>query len=146
MEFIFIHGLGQGPSSWNLTLNNLEDRFHIHCPDLPQLVKGEKVIYPLLYRRFVEYCESKNQPLHLCGLSLGAVLALNYAIDYPEKAASLTLIAPQFKMPKFLLTFQSMIFRCLPGRAFHGMGFNKKDFLHLTGTIADLDFSKDIGK
>ena len=24
-------------------------------------------------------------PVHLCGLSLGGILALNYALDFPEK-------------------------------------------------------------
>ena len=39
----------------------------------------------------------KRQLLNLCGLSLGAVLALNYAIDFPKKVNSLILIAPQYE-------------------------------------------------
>ena len=41
----------------------------------------------------------------------GAVLALNYAIDFPQKAGSLVLIAPQYDMPKFLLKVQNVLFK-----------------------------------
>ena len=56
-----------------------------------------------MYAAFCDYCGDFSQSLNLCGLSLGAVLALNYAIDFPQRVNSLILIAPQYDMPKFLI-------------------------------------------
>ncbi|MDY5642458.1 MAG: alpha/beta fold hydrolase [Candidatus Faecousia sp.] len=59
--------------------------------------------YSSMYAAFCDYCGGFSQSLNLCGLSLGAVLALNYAIDFPQRVNSLILIAPQYDMPKFLI-------------------------------------------
>ena len=48
-----------------------------------------------MYAAFCDYCGGFSQSLNLCGLSLGAVLALNYAIDFPQRVNSLILFAPQ---------------------------------------------------
>lgn len=64
--------------------------------------------YGELYSGFSRYLDELGQPLFLCGLSLGAVLALNYAIDRPGSVRGLALAAPQFRMPKALLRFQGV--------------------------------------
>lgn len=51
----------------------------IMSPNLVELLKDKDVSYRNLYNSFCEYCENTSQPLDLCGLSLGGVLALNYA-------------------------------------------------------------------
>lgn len=72
------------------------------------------------------------------------MLALNYAIDHPLKVKSLVLIGAQYEVPKFLIKFQNIIFRCLPQSSFQKMGFNKKDFIQLTNSMIDLNFSKEL--
>ena len=57
-----------------------------------------------------------------------AVLALNYAIDHPDKVKALVLIAAQYKMPRKLLKVQNMLFHLMPNSAFKKMGFKKADF------------------
>ena len=44
-------------------------------------------------------CFESLTDICLCGLSLGGVLALNYAIEHPEKIKGMVLIATQYKMP-----------------------------------------------
>ena len=144
MQYIFIHGLGQSSSSWGKTVSCMSEKFCPVCPDLSVLLGDKEVTYANLYHAFSEYCGNIAEPLNLCGLSLGAVLALNYAIDYPEKAQTLALIAAQYKMPKKLLGFQNIIFKFTPESAFKNMGFPKKDIIKLTGSMGDLDFSKKL--
>ena len=67
-----------------------------------------------------------DEKIDLCGLSLGGVLSLNYAIEYPHKINSLVLIAPQYKMPVNLLKVQNLLFRFMPKAAFQSTGFEKK--------------------
>ena len=77
---------------------------------------------------------------------MGAVLALNYAIDHPDKVKALVLIAAQYKMPKKLLKVQNILFHLMPNSAFNKMGFKKADVISLCGTMAELDFSDSLHK
>lgn len=146
MHTILIHGLGQTPSCWDKTVSCLAEQIIAQCPDLSSLLKGAKSTYENLYRAFAAYCDEFPEPINLCGLSLGAVLALNYAIDNPQKVSSMILIAPQYKMPKALLKFQNFIFKFMPNSTFENIGSNKQDFITLTNSMADMDFSGDLKK
>ena len=144
MEYVFLHGLGQGPASWQNVVSLMEKPKDILCPELNLLLQGQEVVYANLYREFAKYCGEISSPLHLCGLSLGGVLALNYAIEHPEKVSSLVLIGTPYTMPKLLLKIQNVIFQCMPQFVFEKMGFKKKDFISLTKSMADLDFSENL--
>lgn len=146
MQIIFIHGLGQTPSSWDKTVSCLSEQITAQCPDLSSLLNDAESTYENLYRVFAAYCDEFPEPIDLCGLSLGAVLALNYAIDNPQKVGTLILIAPQYKMPKALLKCQNFIFKFMPKSTFENIGANKQDFINLTNSMADLDFSGDLKK
>lgn len=143
-QFIFIHGLGQTQSSWDSSISFLSENILASSLDLTALCSSGEISYQDLYNSFENYCDSFSAPLNLCGISLGAILALNYAIKHSEKVQSLVLIAAQYKMPRLLLKFQSMIFRFMPRASFSNMGFSKSDFISLTNSMIDLDFSNFI--
>ena len=103
MKYLYLHGLGQNADSWNQVTRAAEELDNSVCVDLAKMVKGKKVTYSTLYSTFSEMCDSENEGITLCGLSLGGVLALNYAIDHPQKVKALVLIAAQYKMPVRLL-------------------------------------------
>lgn len=144
MDTILIHGLGQNSSSWNKMISYMDKQDNFICPDLSTFIKDDDVSYSQLYNNFSEYCDKFPEPLNLCGLSLGGVLALNYAIDNPQKIKSLVLIAAQYKMPKALLKLQNIIFRFIPEKTFKSMGMRKKDFIELTNSMMNLNFSEDL--
>ena len=144
MNHIFLHGLGQNSLSWNKTISFLKDKQHVVCPDLYSFFKSNVVTYENLYQAFSKYCNNLSEPLDLCGLSLGAVLSLNYAIDNPKKINSLILIAPQYNMPKTLLKIQNIIFHFMPNSAFSKIGLTKKSFMELTNSMMNIDFSENI--
>ena len=143
MKTILIHGLGQTAGAWNKTAELLlqEDML---CPELSAFIGGGS--YGELYSGFNGYLDELGQPLFLCGLSLGAVLALNYAIDRPGSARGLALAAPQSRMPKALLRFQGAVFRLMPEKSFAGSGLTKKQMISLTGDMARLDFTPSLGR
>lgn len=69
------------------------------------------------------------------------ILALNYALDFPDKINSLVLIGTPYKVPKFMFGIQNIIFRFLPKSMFDSMAFNKKDTFILGKSMKNLDFS-----
>lgn len=138
---IFLHGLGQSSSNWKKTISYMENSENTFCPDLYNLIHDTEPYYNNLYEKFVDYCNSLNEPLDLCGLSLGSILSLNYAIEYPEKVNSLILIAPQYKMPVKLLKIQNLIFQFMPKSMFKQTGFDKNSFIQLCKSMMKLDFN-----
>ena len=82
--------------------------------------------------------------IHLCGLSLGGVLDLNYALDFPQKVKTLVLIGTPYKVPKAAFAFQNIIFRFLPNSVFETMAFDKKDTFALGNSMKNLDFSDKV--
>lgn len=144
MEAIFVHGLGQDSSSWDKTISLLTKPIHGVCPNLLTILNNKEVTYENLYHAFCHYCQNHSEPLNLCGLSLGGVLALNYTIDHPTKVKSLILIGAQYKMPKTLLKVQNIMFRFMSEASFKNMGFKKTDFIQLTNSMAELNFTDNL--
>lgn len=146
MHSIYLHGLGQTPASWENLISQLESAECSECPDLIEICQGKQATYKNLYDGFSKICLESDEPIDLCGLSLGGVLALNYTIEHPEKVNSLILIAAQYKMPEGLLKFQNILFRFMPKSAFQQTGFGKNDFIQLCKTMMELDFTNSIQK
>ena len=144
MKYIYLHGLGQNAASWNKVIGAAKAPELSVCPDLAEMVKGKAATYSTLYSAFSEMCDAENDGILLCGLSLGGVLALNYAIDNPQKVKALVLIAAQYKMPARLLKLQNALFRFMPQSMFQQTGFGKLDFIRLCSTMLELDFSDSL--
>ena len=146
MQQIFVHGLGQTPSNWDKTIENLAMNSNCNCPDLSEMLQNKETNYTNLYAAFSEYCDGFSEPLAICGLSLGGVLALHYGIEHPQKVKALALIAAQYKMPKKLLSFQNFIFRFMPNSMFQQMGLGKVQFIQLSKSMMELDYSGELNK
>ncbi len=145
MNVVFLHGLGQSPSSWNETISCLPEDIKAYCPNLFDFSTDRAITYKNIYLSFEEYVDKFSEPVTICGISFGAVLALNYCINHVEKVQSLILIAPQYKMPRLLLKFQNIIFRIMPEKSFWGSGIKKQDMIHLTSSMVTLNFEQDLG-
>lgn len=153
MQYIFVHGLGQTPASWDKTIENLSGQMSTKgnaasciCPDLAKLLQNKDANYANLYTAFSECCDNASEPLIICGVSLGGILALHYGIEHPQKVKALILIGAQYKMPKKLLAFQNIIFRFMPQAMFEQMGFGKKEFMELSKSMMELDFGGSLDK
>lgn len=139
MKTVILHGLGQTPRDWDAVIGQALS-VEIDCPALfPPGATG-----PVTYPRVLSALEARYadtvEPLRLCGLSLGAVLALDHTLHHPDKVNSLILIAGQFRSPTHLIDLQNLIFRCLPESMFQSMGLSKGDTIQLARSMRALDF------
>lgn len=146
MKYLYLHGLGQKPDSWNKVIKGTKVSESSINLSLAEMLEGKSATYKELYSVFSSECGKEKGGIVLCGLSLGAVLALNYAIEHPDKVKALVLIAAQYKMPEKILKVQNMLFHLMPNSAFNKMGFKKADVISLCGTMAELDFSDSLYK
>lgn len=140
-ELLLLHGLGQTPEDWSAVCAALPDSSSVRCPALFALPRSGALTYDALYRAFCALCDDSPAPLSLCGLSLGAILALHYGLEHPGRVGALALAAPQYKMPRTLMALQNILFRLMPARTFSSLGLPKTDLLCLTRSMASLDFT-----
>ena len=138
---IFVHGSGHKATSWEKTISYMTNNEDIVCPNLSSILEGKEASYENLYSSFVKYCNEFDGQIHLCGLSLGGILALNFALDFPQKVKTLVLIGTPYRVPKVAFSFQNIIFRFLPKSIFETMAFDKKNTFALGDTMKNLDFS-----
>ncbi len=144
MKKILIHGLGHTAKSWTKTMSYMEHNTDILCPDLRSILDKKEASYQNLYSSFAGYCSKTQGQIHLCGISIGGMLALEYALEFPDKIKSLVLIGTPHKVPKAALAIQTAIFRFLPQSVFKNMAFNKKDTFVLGNSMKQLDFTNRI--
>lgn len=139
---ILIHGLGQNNESWD----NVKSYFN-ECNikvEVPNLYKLNNKTFANLYNDFEKYCNSFNDSLNLCGLSLGGLLALEYTKKNPSKVNSLIIIGVPHKIPKFVLSIQNIIFSFFPNSIFEKIGITKKDFCLLASSMKSIDIIKNL--
>ena len=147
MGNILIHGLGQNETSWNLVETELKNNnIKVEKPNLYSIIKNEKINYTTMFQKFADYCNSFDDKLNLCGLSLGGILALDYAKKFPDKVNSIILVGTPYKIPKILFKIQGIIFHLMPKATFEKIGCSKKDFISLVNSMSDLDIASKLDK
>ena len=145
MTNILVHGLGQTEQSWDKVIEELnKSNIEVSNPNLFNLAKNYQINYENIYRTFADYCDSFKDKINLCGLSLGGILAIDYAIEHPEKINSIVLIGTPYEIPKKMLKLQNFIFKFIPKKTFDSMGISKNNFINLTNSMYNLDIKSKV--
>ena len=144
MKTIFLHGLGQTSNDWNEVIKQTL-YLDSECPELFYLSENDSTYSKILFGLEKLYANI-TEPFNICGVSLGAILALNYTIRNSDKVNSLILIGVQYKVPSFIIDFQNLLFRFIPQKAFENIGISKKDVIKLAHSMRSLDLRRDLNK
>lgn len=142
MKTVILHGLGQTAQDWKEVVHQLTIS-DIECPELFSVTEDE-ISYSQILGDLEHRYSKVKEPLRICGLSLGALLAIDFAIRNEEKVASLVLIGAQYKVPSLLIDFQNFIFHCMPNKAFESMGLSKNNTIKLAHSMRSLDFTSQL--
>ena len=145
MKTILIHGLGQTSSAWDKVKQNLNNKDDIISIDLFSDIESP-ITYEKVYSKFEKILNGYNVKVRLCGLSLGGILALNYASRYPKKVDSLVLIAIPYIVSQELKIKQNEMFNQMPEEAFMGLCMKKNDFINLVNTTYDVDIPSNVNE
>ncbi len=96
---VMLHGVGANRTLWNGIVPALASRFRVVVPDLrghgaTAAPPGSRFTFDELEADVLGLLDEKAlPPVHLVGMSGGAMLALRIALDHPERCRSLTLIS-----------------------------------------------------
>lgn len=147
MKNILIHGLGQNKSSWKAVNYELKKKdIETNTPNLYSMFDNAEPDYITLLNKFSDYCNVFEEKLNLCGLSLGGILAIDYAKKFPDKVNSIICIGTPYKIPKFLFNLQSIVFHFMPKAAFEKIGCPKKKFISLVKSMGNLDVAENLDR
>ena len=137
MKIVFLHGLGQRAADWDQVASQFPNT---DCPELFQIA-GEELNYSAILSSLEERYEYEKEPLCLCGLSLGGMLALDYALRHGDQVAAMVLLGARDRTPRLLMDIQDLLFRCMPDKAFASTGMKKEQVRDLTRSMKNLDFT-----
>lgn len=143
MRTVFLHGLGQNPKDWEYIIRLVSG--NSECPELFSY-QGNDITYSSILQSVESRYANASEPFRICGISLGGMLAMDYAIRHIDQISSLVLIGVQYKVPRLLLDFQNVLFHLLPNNAFANTGLSKHQMLKLTHSMRCLDFSDNLNK
>lgn len=144
---VFLHGLGVGPESWDAQVAALTAGMTGIALPIPGLRDADAAEFSLTgaARSVRDELDRRNvAAVDLCGLSLGAMVATRFAIDYPDRTASLFLSGGQVHPNRALMSVQNTILRVLPARLVAPVGMSKKTMLGVLGQVAAVDFRRDL--
>lgn len=90
---VLLHGLFGGLSNFGAQIDRFRDRYNVIVPTLPIMTLPlRKVSLAGLVDHLAAFVEYKGWPkIHLMGNSLGGHVAILYALDHPERIASIIL-------------------------------------------------------
>jgi 4,5:9,10-diseco-3-hydroxy-5,9,17-trioxoandrosta-1(10),2-diene-4-oate hydrolase len=94
---VLLHGNGESAFDWRWVLPKLGTRYHVYAPDFPGTGQSSKPdrVYSIdfLTRITLDLLTALNiEQAILVGNSLGGLISLRIALNYPEKVAALILV------------------------------------------------------
>ena len=140
-KVVFLHGLGETRDVWNPVIKQLPQT---ECIALEVLRTKPPLACWSLKDVCTQIADSLTEPVHLVGLSLGAVIALNIALTHPGKVSSLFVSAPQAKPPKLLMNLQKTLMRVLPTKWVCPPQLSKPELLGMLDSLKDLDLTSQL--
>ncbi|ADI67676.1 alpha/beta fold hydrolase [Mobiluncus curtisii] len=140
-KVVFLHGLGETSEVWNPVVKQLAQT---ECAASEVLKVKSPMADWSLEGISNEIADTLTEPVHLVGLSLGAVIALQIAITHPEKVVSLFISAPQAKLPKLLMSLQRVLMRLLPAKWVCPPQLSKADLFGVLDSLKYLDLTSQL--
>jgi 3-oxoadipate enol-lactonase len=98
---LLVHGMGTGADAWQPQLDHFAEHVRVLAPDLPgygdsagpfSIPRSVAALRAVLDERGI------GQAV-LCGLSVGALVSLRFALSYPERVAGLVVVAGFAALP-----------------------------------------------
>lgn len=142
---VFVHGLGEVPEVWRAQAGALPDGFAPLVIDVFGPAPNKSFS---LSRSAASIAAEIDRigvaAIHLCGLSLGAMIALRFAVDYPDRVLSLTLAAGQIRLPKTLAIAQQVFMSLIPAKQYVRNGVDKPQMIAALKSARTTDFSREL--
>lgn len=138
---LLLAGGGQQASDWDLVKAGLPA--HLRC-FAPQITIGESPTLAEIAHGIGHYLDEQElAQVAVCGLSLGAMAAVELAHLLPKRVSSLFLSGVQVRPNRAVMALQQAIMRLLPSKLFTSSnGLSKTEVLRLLAAVQGCDLAR----
>ncbi|MBJ7354105.1 MAG: alpha/beta fold hydrolase [Thermoleophilaceae bacterium] len=127
---VFLHAAGTGPEIWLPQLEHFAEHFHVLAPDLNDDAVDAAFSVPTAAAAVAELIDTKaGGTAIVVGISLGAFVALQLAVDDPEKVQALVLSGGQSRPARAGLFLTYVLLALVPKRFTIRPGGSKRALL-----------------
>ena len=94
---VLLHGFGGDKDNWSIYAPHITKNYRLITPDLPGFGENDRSLdrdydIPSQVHRLNAFLDAMNIPkCHIGGNSMGGYIALQFAMEYPDRVSSLTL-------------------------------------------------------
>lgn len=144
---VFLHGLGQTPQIWQDQVVALPPGWRAAAPWLRGLKPTEKATFSLAGATSgvdAELTQHGVPAAHLCGLSVGAMVALQYAVEAPAQVRKLVLVGPQVRPPRSVMWLQRQAVKLASNRRLAQQGLDKTRMQQVLQVLSEADFTDQL--
>ena len=137
---VLLHGASDGPDSWQRVRAALPDALVL----TPRLPVQDGTDEPFTLERGAETVAAALDAAGaasatVCGVGLGAMVALQLAVEAPEGAHRLVLITRQVRLSPLLMSLPAVVLRLLPAAAALRIGAEQRQVLALLDQVRPVD-------
>ena len=128
---VLLHAAGRGPAMWRPQVELFSTDFRVLTPSLGDTDLDAGFSVPVAADRIgTAIAEDPAGRAMVCGISLGAMVALQLAVDHPERVSALILSGGQARPNRALLAVNYALLNLLPKRAIVFDGGSRRALLN----------------
>ncbi len=142
-DVVLLHGLGQTPSAWDGVVAALPDTITAH--PLAINVSGAFTFDRTVRDVLTAVERVSTGRVTLCGLSLGAMVAIQFAALHPHRVERLVLSGAQARPPRAFMAVQDLVMGILPARLLQLPGATKREIRGVLRVVRDMDLRPLLG-
>lgn len=133
----FLHGLGQTADSWEPVIRALPT--HLPALSIPLDLGSGWSLSAAATSTETALDEAGVERATVCGVSLGAMVGIQFAAAHPDRVERLILSGAQTHPNRALMSAQRAVMRVLPERLVSPAGVRKHDMLAVLDALSDVD-------
>lgn len=139
---VLLHRAASDPSSFSPVLRSLADDIRVLTPQLPGLEDADPE--PFTLERAAEtvrgaLAQAGLGPATVCGVGLGAVVALRLAADHPGEVQRLVLLTRQTRLSPVLMSLPAAVLRLVPATVARRLGVSAAEVIALLDQVRPVD-------
>jgi len=141
---VLLHGSGQRPPVWQDVVTDLGADRPMIAPWLKGLKPGDRISFDLATAAatVASELELRGAPqADVCGLNLGALVALRMAVSFPGQVRRLVVVSGFVVPPKAALKVQRTMLKLVPERRLLASGVPKKQMIEGLDAMIASDMS-----
>lgn len=146
---VLLHGLGQAPMAWEDVVPLLYRSRPLLTPWVPgtRPIDRQALSVPDAAAALDQQLMLEGKAtVDVCGLSLGAMVALQLAADFPDRVNRLVLIGAQVRLPRAAMAVQRRLMRLMPRERFLRANVSKERILQLLDVLRVVDLTEAAGR